>query len=215
VQNPVPINFKKYLLTGLLVWVPVVITIWVLHWVVSIMDQTLLLLPSAWHTENLLGFHVPGVGVLLTLSILFCTGMLAANIIGVRVLGWSNTVLARIPFFNSIYSSVKQVSDTLLSSSGQAFRKAVLVRYPHHDSWSVGFVTGDLPEQMHGVVELPAVSVFVPTAPNPTAGFVLLVPEKDLRPSGLTVDQALKYIVSMGVVSPSIDVSNKPTIIER
>lgn len=199
---------KKHLLTGLLVWIPLVITIWVLSWVISAMDQTLQLLPQAWRTESLLGVHIPGGGVVLTVAILWLTGVLAANVVGERLLDYSNRLLSRIPFFNSIYGSVKQVSDTLLSSSGQAFRRAVLVRYPHPESWTLGFVTGDMPLHMQGLVESPAVSVFVPTAPNPTSGFVLLVPEKDLRVSGLTVDEALTYIVSMGVVSPPVNMSH-------
>ncbi|GLR25643.1 MULTISPECIES: DUF502 domain-containing protein [Limnobacter] len=206
---------KKYLLAGLLVWIPLVITVWVLSSIVSTMDQSLLLLPDSWHTERIFGVHIPGVGALLTLAILLLTGVLAANIVGERFFHYSNQVLSKIPFFNSIYSSVKQVSDTLLSSSGQAFRQAVLVRYPHAESWSIGFITGDLPIQMEGQVEGPAVSVFVPTAPNPTAGFVLLVPEKDLRPSGLTVDEALKYIVSMGVVAPHSETHSNPNLQEK
>lgn len=206
---------KKYLLAGLLVWIPLVITVWVLSSIVSTMDQSLLLLPDSWHTERIFGVHIPGVGALLTLAILLLTGVLAANIVGERFFHYSNRVLSKIPFFNSIYSSVKQVSDTLLSSSGQAFRQAVLVRYPHAESWSIGFITGDLPSQMTGQVEGPAVSVFVPTAPNPTAGFVLLVPEKDLRPSGLTVDEALKYIVSMGVVAPQAETHPNPNLQEK
>jgi uncharacterized membrane protein len=200
---------KRYLVTGLLIWVPLVITLWVLNTVVGSMDQTLLLLPERWQPKQLFGFHLPGMGVLLTVGVVWFTGLFAANFIGQRLVRWWEKLLARIPFFNSVYSSVKQVSDTLLSSSGQAFRKAVLVQYPHEGSWTVGFLTGDAPEAVRASNEALEVSVFVPTAPNPTAGFVLLLPESSIRPLALSVDDALKYIVSMGVVAPAAARKNK------
>lgn len=194
---------KRHLFTGLLIWIPVAITVWVFSVLISVLDGTLGLLPEAWQPENWLGYSVPGLGVLLTLLVLWATGLLAANIFGKWFFGWWNRLLQRIPIFNTIYNSIKQVSDTLLSSNGQAFRQAVLVPYPHPEVWSIGFVTGDLPDESQAQVDGPSVAVYVPAALNPTTGFVVWVPEKNIRPSGMTVDEALKYVVSMGVVSPS------------
>lgn len=193
---------KRYFITGLLIWVPLVITIWVLNLLVSTMDQTLLLLPLQLRTEQWLGVHIPGLGVLLTLLIVFLTGLLAANIIGQRlVLSWEG-VLARIPVVNAIYNGVKQVSDTLFSPTGQAFRKALLVQYPRQGSWTIAFQTGvpggDVANHLTGDF----VSVYVPTTPNPTSGFFLMMPKADVIELDMSIDEALKYIISMGVVAP-------------
>ena len=204
VREKTQVLIKRYLITGLLIWVPLVITLWVLNTVVGTMDKTLLLLPSQFQPKALLGVDIPGMGMLLTLLIVLVTGLMAANFIGQRLVRWWEGLLRRIPFFNSIYGSVKQVSDTLLSSSGQAFRQAVLVQYPSPGSWSIGFVTGDAPPVVRQAESSIGVSVFIPTAPNPTAGFVLLVPSEAIKPLNLSVDDALKYIVSMGVVAPSV-----------
>lgn len=194
---------KRYLFTGLLIWIPVAITVWVFSVLIAILDSTLTLLPEAWQPESWLGYSVPGLGVVLTLLILWVTGLLAANIFGKWFFGRWNGLLQRIPIFNTIYNSIKQVSDTLLSSNGQAFRKAVLIPYPHRDVWSIGFVTGDLPGDAQSHLDSPSLAVYVPAALNPTTGFVVWVAEQDIRPSGMTVDEALKYVVSMGVVAPS------------
>jgi uncharacterized membrane protein len=193
---------KKYLITGLLIWIPLVITLWVLKLVVDIMDQSLLLLPEAFRTEHWLGFHIPGLGVILTLAIVLGTGVFATNFFGAQLVEIWHEILHRIPVVNSIYSSVKQISDTLFSSSGQAFRKALLVQWPHPGTWTIAFMTG-VPGG--GVVNhLPpdCVSVYVPTTPNPTGGYFVIVPRKDVIELDMTVDQALKYIISMGVVPP-------------
>lgn len=199
---------KKYLLTGLLIWVPVAVTFWVLSAVVGLMDQTLMILPEFMRPESTLGFRIPGLGVLLTFGVLLLTGVFAANIVGDTLLTWLNSMLLKVPFFNSIYSGVKQVSDTLLNTKGQAFRQAVLVRFHHESTWSIGFITGDAPEGVAAQFEGPVVSVYVPTALSPTAGYVVLVAEKDLKPAGMTVDEAIKYVVSMGVVSPPTEEEN-------
>jgi len=193
---------RKYFITGLLIWIPLVITIWVLKLVVDTLDQSLLLLPPQWRTESFLGFHVPGLGVILTLVIVFVTGVLATNFLGARLVHLWHEILHRIPVVNSIYSSVKQISDTLFSSSGQAFRKALLVQWPREGMWTIAFLTG-----MPGgdvVHHLPGdyVSVYVPTTPNPTGGYFVMVPRKDVIELDMSVDAALKYIISMGVVSP-------------
>lgn len=193
---------KKYLITGLLVWIPLVITVWVLQVVVSTMDQSLLLLPEAWRPATWIGVDIPGFGVILTLVVIFLTGMLTANILGQRLVLYGEGLLARIPVVKSIYNSVKQVSDTLFSSKGEAFRKAVLVRFPHHDSWTVGFLTGtpgpDIAQQLQGE----HISVFVPTTPNPTSGYMIIVAKADTLELDMSVDEALKYVISMGVAAP-------------
>jgi uncharacterized membrane protein len=194
---------KRYFITGLLIWVPLAITVWVLYLIVSTMDQTLLLLPAAVRPERLLGYHIPGVGVILTLLIVFLTGLVTANIIGQRLVRFWESVLSRIPIVKSVYYSVKQVSDTLFSSSGEAFRKALLIQYPRPGIWTIAFMTGqpggDVSRQLKGDY----VSVYVPTTPNPTSGFFLMLPKSDVIELDISVDEALKHIISMGVVSPA------------
>jgi uncharacterized membrane protein len=196
-------SIKRYFIAGLLIWVPLVITLWVLELLVSAMDQSLLLLPQQYHTRSWLGMHIPGLGVLLTLLVVFVTGMLAANIIGQRLVRFGERVLARIPVFNSIYHSVKQVSDTLFSPSGQAFRKAVLVQYPRQGSWTIAFLTGRPGGDVANHLTGDYVSVYVPTTPNPTSGFFLMLARSDVVELDMTVDEALKYVISMGVAVPA------------
>lgn len=193
---------KRYLIAGLLVWAPLGITIWVLHFLVSTLDQTLGLLPTAWHPDRLLGFHVPGLGVLLSFVILLVTGVIAANILGARLITIWESILGRIPFVKSIYSSVKQVSDTLLSDKGNAFRKALLVEFPREGSWTIGFLTGSPDRTIAPLLPDEHVSVYVPTTPNPTGGYFIMLPRSRVRELDMTVDEALKYIISMGVVAP-------------
>ena len=195
---------KKYFITGLLIWVPLGITLWVLNLIISAMDQSLRLLPREFQTEALFGFHVPGLGAILTLAVVFLTGVLAANFIGERLLQVWETLLTRIPVVASIYSSVKQVSDTLLSGSGQAFRKALLVPYPHQDSYTIAFLTGKPGGDVLNHLDGDYVSVYVPTTPNPTSGFFLMMKTSDVVELDMTVDEALKYIISMGVVVPNV-----------
>jgi uncharacterized membrane protein len=194
---------KKYLITGLLVWIPLVITIWVLKLVVEAADGVLLLLPPEFRTENWLGFHVPGMGVVMTLVIVFLTGVFATNFLGARLLALWHEALHRIPVVNSIYSSVKQISDTLFSPRGQAFRKALLVQWPREGMWTIAFLTGAPGGDVANHVPADAVSVYVPTTPNPTSGYFMIVARKDVIELDMTVDEALKYIISMGVVPPA------------
>jgi len=193
---------KKYLITGLLIWIPLVITIWVLTLIVETLDRTLLLLPQNFREGSWLLTHVPGMGVVMTLVIVFVTGVLAANFIGERLVRLWNAILHRIPFVSTIYSSVKQVSDTLFSSSGEAFRKAVLVQWPHEGMWTIAFVTGSAGGDVANHLREDYLSVYVPTTPNPTGGYFVLVARKDLIELDMSVDQALKYVISMGVVAP-------------
>lgn len=193
---------RKYIVTGLLIWVPLVITLWVLNLIVSTMDQSLQWLPQQWQPQALFGRAVPGLGVVLTLVVLLVTGLLARNIIGERLVGVWESLLGRIPIVRSIYSSVKQVSDTILSPNGQAFRKALLVQYPRAGAWTIAFQTGSPVEEVRRRIPGDMVSVYVPTTPNPTSGFFLMLPRSDVIELDMSVDEALKYVVSMGSVGP-------------
>jgi uncharacterized membrane protein len=193
---------KKYLITGLLIWIPLVITIWVLKLVVDVLDQSLLLLPVSWHTENLLGVHIPGLGAILTVVIVLLTGLFATNFFGAQLVEIWHDILHRIPVVNSIYSSVKQISDTLFSSSGQAFRKALLVQWPRENMWTIAFLTGTPGPGVARFLPADCLAVYVPTTPNPTGGYFVIVARKDVIELDMSVDQALKYVISMGVVPP-------------
>jgi uncharacterized membrane protein len=193
---------KKYLITGLLIWIPLVITIWVLKLVVDVLDQSLLLLPAALHTENWLGVHIPGLGAILTVFIVFLTGVFATNFFGAQLVELWHEILHRIPVVNSIYSSVKQISDTLFSSSGQAFRKALLVQWPQEGMWTIAFLTGTPGGGVANHLPPDSVAVYVPTTPNPTGGYFVIIARKNVIELDMSVDQALKYIISMGVVPP-------------
>jgi uncharacterized membrane protein len=193
---------RKWLLAGLLVVVPVAITLAVLNWIVGTLDQTLLILPQAWHPDRLIGFHIPGFGVLLTLAILLLVGAVASNFAGKKLVTLGDKIVSRIPVVRSIYSSVKQVSDTLFSESGNAFRTAVLVEWPRPGVWTIAFVTGtpggDVTNHLLGEY----VSVYVPTTPNPTGGYFVMLRKGDCIELKMSVDEALKYVISMGVVAP-------------
>ena len=194
---------RKWLLSGLLVIVPMGITVWVLEWVIATLDQTLLILPQSWHPDKFIGFHIPGFGVLLALAIVLLVGAAASNFLGRKLVAWWDALLSRIPVVRSIYTGVKQVSDTLFSESGNAFRTAVLVQWPRPDVWTIGFVTGspggDVVNYLHGEY----LSVYVPTTPNPTGGYFVMLKKTDCIELRMSVDEALKYVVSMGVVVPN------------
>ena len=189
---------KKYLITGLLIWIPLAITIWVLQLIVNTMDQTLLLVPPDWQPK----MRRPGLGVVLTVVVVLLTGVLASNLIGQKLLSFWEAILKRIPVVNSIYGGVKQVSDTLFSPGGQAFRKALLVQYPRQGSWTIAFMTGQPGGDVANHLQGDYVSVYVPTTPNPTSGFFLMMPKSDVVELDMSVDEALKYVISMGVVTP-------------
>ena len=191
---------KKYLVTGLLVWVPVGITFWVLNLTISTMDQTLLLLPEYWHPDRLLPFHIPGLGIILTLGVVLLTGLLVRNVLGQKLWEASEKAMLHVPFVGSIYKGVKQVSDTLLSGSGNSFRKVLLVRYPHPQAWSLAFQTS-VPGKVSNLFNEEYVAVFIPTTPSPVNGFYFYVRKADTIELDMTVDVALRTIVSMGVVA--------------
>ena len=199
---------KKYFITGLLVLVPLFITIWVVTTLVNMMDQSLLLLPLQWRPEAQFGRAVPGFGVVLTLLIIFVTGLIATNFFGKQLLLLWEGLLARVPVVKSIYSSVKQVSDTLFSDSGNAFRKALLVQFPREGSWTIAFQTGSPGGDVANHLQGDFVSVYVPTTPNPTGGYFLMMPRADVIELDMSVDDALKYIISMGVVAPSVKIKH-------
>lgn len=194
---------RKYFITGLLVLVPLAITAWVLSLIISTLDQSLMFVPAAWQPRQFIGMDVPGIGAVLTLAIVFVTGLLTNNLVGKYIVRVGERLLKRVPVVSSLYGSVKQVSDTLFSSSGNAFRQAVLIPYPHADSYTIAFLTGvpggDVTNHLVGDF----VSVYVPTTPNPTSGFFLMMERSRVKELDMTVDAALKYIVSMGVVAPS------------
>ena len=196
--------FKKYLIAGLLVWIPLAITFWLLDVIVSTMDQTLLLLPTSWRPDALLPFHIPGIGLLMSLLVVLATGVLAANIIGERLVRWWHGLLNRIPIVRSIYSSVKQISDTLLATRGQSFRKVVMIEFPQRGQWTLGFVVGSPGATIAAATAADVITVYVPTAPNPTSGYVLVVRPEEVREVDISVDDALKFHISLGVVSPRL-----------
>ena len=193
---------RKWLIAGLLVIVPLVITLGVLNWIIGMLDQTLAILPEAWQPDRVIGMHIPGFGVILTLLILLLVGGIASNFIGRKLVGWGDALVRRIPVVRSIYSSVKQVSDTVFSDSGNAFRTAVMVQWPREGVWTVAFVTGQPSGEVAALLRDDYVSVFVPTTPNPTGGYFVLVRRSECIELEMSVDAALKYIVSMGVVAP-------------
>ncbi|MFC3530582.1 DUF502 domain-containing protein [Vogesella facilis] len=201
----IKMTLRGYLVTGILIWLPIAITLWVLNLIIGTLDQTINLLPRVWRPESLFGFGIPGLGVVLAFAVLVGTGFMAANVLGQRLLDLWQLILTRTPVVSTIYNSVKQVSDTLLSDSGQAFRKALLVRFPHQGAWTVAFQTGAPSGQLKA--ELGAeehVSVYVPTTPNPTSGYFIIVPKSETRELEMSVDEALKYVISMGVVAPPV-----------
>ncbi|QDQ24887.1 DUF502 domain-containing protein [Chitinimonas arctica] len=194
---------KRYFVTGLLIWVPLGITLWVVSTLVGAMDSILLWLPEGSRPRDLMGVHIPGLGVFGVFFIVLATGFLTANILGQRLVKMWEDLLNRIPVVKSIYGSVKQVSDTVLSDSGQAFRKALLVRFPHSDAWTVAFLTGAPAAELACQLDGEHVSVYVPTTPNPTSGYFMVVKKTATIELDMSVDEALKYVISMGVVAPA------------
>jgi len=202
---------RKWLFAGLLVVLPVAITAWVIQWIVGTLDQTLLILPVAWHPDRLFGIHIPGLGVVLALGILLLVGAITSNFIGRRLLAWSDRLMNRIPVVRSIYSGVKQVSDTLFSENGNAFRTAVLVQWPRPDVWTIGFVTGTPGGDVANHLPGDFLSVYVPTTPNPTGGYFVMLRKSDCIELRMSVDEALRYVISMGVVVPTAP-ADLPTV---
>lgn len=193
---------RKYLIAGLLVWMPLGITFLVIRAIVGFLDKTLLLLPSAYQPDNLLGFHIPGLGVVLAVILVLATGMIVANLLGRRLVSAWESLLSRIPLVRTLYAGVKQIMEAVLATDAKSFRKVLLVEYPRKGVWSLAFMTSDQLGEVQRKTQKQVISVFIPTTPNPTSGFVLMVPEEDTIVLDMTVEQGLKMIISMGVVVP-------------
>ncbi|MEW5824837.1 MAG: DUF502 domain-containing protein [Pseudomonadota bacterium] len=195
-------TLRRYLVAGLLVWMPLLVTFWVIDILVGFMDKTLLLLPPDYRPENILGFKVPGLGVVLALSVLFLTGMLAANFVGRRLVMLWEGILQRIPLVNSVYGAVKQVMETFLSNNSKSFRKVLLIEYPRKGIWTIALLSGEPVGEVQEKTDRDVLTVFVPTTPNPTSGFIILVPRDEVIELDMTVEEGLRMIVSLGMVTP-------------
>ena len=195
---------KKYLITGILVWLPIAVTVWVISYIVSASDQLVNLLPRQWRPQYVLGFNIPGLGVIVAIAVLFVTGLFAANVLGRQILAAWDSLLGRIPVVKSIYSSVKKVSESLLSDSSRSFKTPLLVPFPQPGIWTIAFVSGHIPDKLKGSLSQDDdyISVYVPTTPNPTGGYYIMVKKSDVRELDMSVDQALKYVISLGMVMP-------------
>lgn len=205
-------KLRKYIITGLLIWVPLGITIFVIRLLVNLMDQTIILLPPALRPENLFGFNIPGLGIVISAMVIFVTGFFLTNFAGRRLIkGWEN-FLDRIPLVRSIYSSVKQVTRTVLSADNNTFNEVLLIQYPRKGLWTLCFKTSDSPKNFNEITNDELITVFVPTTPNPTSGFILFVPKNEVKKIDLDVEDALKLVMSLGVVTPETITKTSHTI---
>ena len=193
---------KKYIIAGLLVWLPFAATVVIVKLLIDLLDKTILLLPPEWHPVALLGFSIPGFGIILALSILLLTGMLAANLFGRRFVEIWERILNKIPLVRSIYSSIKQISNTIFDPSGKSFRKVVMLQYPKKGLWSIGFLTNDNVGDEMNAVDDRLVAVFIPTTPNPTSGFIIMTRNDEITELDISVEEGFKFIISMGVIIP-------------
>ena len=193
---------KKYIIAGLLVWLPFAATVVIVKLLIDLLDKTVLLLPPEWHPVALLGFSIPGFGIILALSILLLTGMLAANLFGRRFVEIWERILNKIPLVRSIYSSIKQISNTIFDPSGKSFRKVVMLQYPKKGLWSIGFLTNDNVGDEMSAVDDRLVAVFIPTTPNPTSGFIIMTRNDEITELDISVEEGFKFIISMGVIIP-------------
>lgn len=196
-------RLRTWLIAGLVVWLPLAITYFVLDLAVGLMDRTLVLIPPAYRPENLLGFRIPGLGILLTFGVLLVTGVLAANLVGRRLVQLGESILQRIPFVRSVYTAAKNFAEVLLGDTGQSFKKVLLIEYPRKGLYVLAFQTSSHLEEIQYRTDADVVCVFVPTTPNPTSGFIVMVPRDELIELDMSVDEALKMIVSLGIVVPA------------
>ena len=202
--------FKKNIFTGLIVLIPLVLTLWVIYSLAHFLDQVVLFLPFQYQPNQLVGFNIPGVGVILTIASIFLVGVVANNFFGKRFISLYEIILDKLPFVKSIYGGIKQVSDTLFSNNSNAFSKAVLIEFPDAKNYTFAFITGETDERISKILKGKYVNVYVPTTPNPTSGYTLMVPRNKIKEIDVSVDQALKYVISMGVVPPKSNTrSNK------
>ena len=193
---------RRYLIAGLLIWLPLGVTVMVIKLLVDMMDQTLLVLPAAYHPDVVLGFHIPGLGVLLSVTVVLITGVVVANFFGRRLVALWEKALARIPLVRPIYSAVKQLTETVFTSGGQSFRKVLLIEYPRKGIWTLAFQTGTVVGEAQFKTGEEVINVYVPTTPNPTSGFFLMVLRREVVELDMSVDDGLKMIISMGAVVP-------------
>ncbi len=200
---------RRYLIAGLLVWLPVWITLLVVTFLVDLMDHSLALLPKSYQPDNLLGFHMPGLGVIFSVIVLFVTGLIVTNFLGKRLVSIGEAILGRIPLVRSVYHAVKQVVETLLTSGSDSFRRVFLVEYPRRGLWSIAFQTGVSSEEVTSKSGDKMINIFIPTTPNPTSGYLMMVPRKDAIELEMTVDEALKMVISLGVVQPPANTVKK------
>lgn len=202
-SNSLTKALKKYLITGILVWLPITVTIWIISYIINATDRLITFIPQQWQPVNYIGYNIPGLGFLIAIVILFITGIFAANMIGRKILeGW-DSLLGRIPVVKSIYSSVKKVSESLLSDNSRSFKTPVLVPFPQPNIWTIAFVSGRLPHSIERTLPQDDYTpVYVPTTPNPTGGYYIMVKNSDIRPLDMSVDEALKYVISLGMVMP-------------
>jgi uncharacterized membrane protein len=200
-------SLRSYLLAGLVVWLPIIITIGVLRFIIELLDKTLSLIPKAYQPEQLIGIHIPGLGVILSLILLLVTGLIVTNYLGQKLMRWGELLLSRIPLVRSIYNAVKQVINAVLSTNSDAFRKVLLVEYPRRGMWSIAFQTGAATAEINNKIKEPMLSLFIPTTPNPTSGFLLLVPKREAIELNMSIDEALKCVISLGVMQPPSSVT--------
>jgi uncharacterized membrane protein len=203
-------HIRSYLIAGLLIWLPVWITFLAIKFLAELMDNSLKLLPHHYQPDQLLGFHLPGLGIIFTILLLFFTGMIATNFLGRHLVNLWDKLIARIPLVRSIYAGVKNTLETVLSSKNQAFRKVLLIEYPRVGSWSIAFQTGKTCQKIADKTQSDMITVFVPTTPNPTSGFMIIVPREEVHELDLSIDDALKMIISLGVVQPTHSSSHRP-----
>jgi uncharacterized membrane protein len=196
-----PRSLRRYLVAGILVWLPILAVVWVIRFLVQLMDQTLLLLPASYRPEALFGFGLPGLGAVLAFAILLVTGLLVTNLIGRQLVDYWEDLLQRIPLVRSIYSSVKGLAESVFSQD-KAFRKVVLIPYPRAGVWSIGFLTAENLGEISARTGVPSVCVFIPATPNPTSGFIVIVPRAEVIELAMSVDAAMKMIVTLGIVMP-------------
>ena len=196
-------SLRHYLIAGLIVWLPILVTFMVFRFVIELLDSTISLIPSAYRPEHLFGLDIPGLGVVFSLAVLLITGMIATNFFGQRLVAWGESLLARIPLVRSIYNAVKQVMNAILSTNSQAFRKVLLIEYPRKGLWSIAFLTGTQNPQLNNHLGEEVYTLFVPTTPNPTSGFLIMVPKSQTSELEMTIDEALKFVISLGVMHPN------------
>jgi len=200
---------RHYLVTGLIVWLPIIVTLLVFRFVIELLDQTISLLPNSYQPEQLIGYRLPGIGVVLTLVVLLLTGLFATNFFGQRLVRWGEAILTRIPLVRSIYNAAKQVIEAVFSTNSQAFRKVLLVEYPRKGMWSIAFLTNQANPDIQTKAGMEMVTIFIPTTPNPTSGFLMAIPKTDALELDMSIEEALKLVISLGVMQPGLPIPNQ------